>query len=128
MGKAEAKTWFVSTTTPPADGLRLVLRNASQSPRIDKMPYTDRDYSQGSHSEEFKVAQENVHRTQALSVSVGENRFLYEIKRGKQIVESGEFIVKVDQNYRDKTRVVTVPRPKIEMPCVDKDKKVVYIR
>lgn len=123
FGRADAKVWFRSKTTAPAPGLRVMIRNASQATSVKEMPYSDRDYSQGQASEGFTVGRDNGHQTRFLAVNGGVNRFMYEIRRGSEVIESGEFEAAFGEQYADQTRVVTIARPKVNMTCVKKRKQ-----
>lgn len=122
-GRADAKVWFLSRKTPPANGLRVVIRNQSQANQVGDIPFSDRNYSQGLASENFEVALEQGHKNRFLSVNTGVNQFIYEIKRGSQIVETGEFTAAFQLGYKDLTRVVTIERPKLDMACIQKPKR-----
>jgi hypothetical protein len=119
VGRSETRAWFISKKTPPAPGLRVVIRNASQAQQVTQMPYTDREYNQVPQSEGFEVVLQDGHDGRFLAVNSGSNNFTYEIKRGDQIVESGQFSVTFSQQYRDAVRINTIPRPTLNLTCVD---------
>jgi hypothetical protein len=118
VGRSETQAWFVSRTMPPAPGLRVVVRNASQA-GSGKIPYTDRDYSQAPQSEDFIAAIGEKHYQRYLSMNRGITDLTYEIKRGEQVMESGKFTVKLTEQQTYFTRTVTIPRPQQELDCVD---------
>jgi hypothetical protein len=123
IGRSSTQAWFVSKKTPPAAGLRAVIRNVSQA-NESRVPYTDREYHQTSYSEGFKVGVGQGHNGRFLVVNPHENNnftndFTYEIKRGSQVLESGQFKVKFRQEYKDISRVNVIPRPRVDLPCVD---------
>jgi hypothetical protein len=109
------KARFVSNKTLPAPGLRVVVRNLSIGGNT--IPYTDREYTDNRFSEKFYIFPYNEHRMKYLAVTKGDNRMSYEIKRGNQVLESGEFIVKiaVDDRYSSVTK--TIPREVVHIPC-----------
>ncbi len=86
---------FVSPITPPAVGLRVVIRNITPGIRSDVVPYSDREYDTGSASESFQVTLSNAHHGRYLAVLAGTNYFSYEIKQGEIAIESGQFYVDV---------------------------------
>jgi hypothetical protein len=90
-----ARASFISHTTPPAPGLRVIIQNIT--PEIDQSvnPYTDREYFQGDRSEAFMIKQDITQSSRYLTVTPGINRFTYQIQQGKQIVESGSFTTSV---------------------------------
>jgi len=95
---------FISSTMPPAPGLRVALRNVT--PRIDQnpSPYTDREYDKAPNSEGFKVSLGTIHTGRYLAVQPGQNHFYYEIKSGNTIIESGTFNVRIDQKTQNIVR------------------------
>jgi hypothetical protein len=110
------KAFFRSTTMPPADGLRAVIRNTSITG--GKTPYSNREYDNGSQSEKFFVSPSTVHQSKYLAIQPGENRMTYEIRRGKTVVESGAFLINVTINDRYITRSTTRPATNITIPCI----------
>ncbi|MEG4803617.1 hypothetical protein QUB63_31220 [Microcoleus sp. ARI1-B5] len=101
LGKAA----FISQTTLPAPGLRVIIRNVT--PGIDKnpYPYTDREYDTAPVSEGFKVSFDIQHRNRYLAVQPGNNEFSYEIKRGNTIIESGTFTARIDRRNQSIIRM-----------------------
>lgn len=91
---------FVSSQTPPAAGLRVVIRNVTRGMGGDIEPYTDREYDKGRRSEGFFIQPATRHNSKYLAVLAGTNDFEYQIKRGSTVVESGSFAVEVDQQTR----------------------------
>jgi hypothetical protein len=122
-GRAEVRSWFRSTKTPPAEGLRVIIQNPSVNNVANQIPYTDRAYDQGMRSESFIAALGTEHRLKFLAVKSGDNPMTYQIKRGSQIIESGEFIVNLDIDYQDVANVTTHSRDKVPLPCQDKHRK-----
>jgi hypothetical protein len=116
-GRAEVRSWFQSAKTPPAEGLRVVIRNPSLNNAADQIPYTDRAYDQGGRSEDFIAALGTKHKLRFLALQAGENQMTYQIKRGNQIVESGEFVVNIGIAYEDVRHTRTIARPKEDLPC-----------
>jgi hypothetical protein len=116
-GQAQVRGSFVSTTTPPAPGLRVVVRNATFTQAIEQMPYTDREYDTGVRSEAFVGALGTAHRSKFLALQLGPNQFVYDIKRGNQVIESGRFTTTITQDFRDITQTTTVARPKYDLEC-----------
>ncbi len=120
-GRAEARSWFTSAKTPPAPGLRVIVRNASATQSIDPMPYTNREYDQGRRSESFVVSLGEAHNSKFLAVKLGENQLTYQIKRGDQIVESGEFVANIGIEFQNMAQTTTIPRRKEHLRCKPKD-------
>jgi hypothetical protein len=91
-----ARATFISRTTPPAAGLRVIIQN--MTPAVDQSirPYTDREYVQSDRSEAFTVKQDITRSSRYLTVTPGTNTFAYQIQRGKQIVESGSFTTLIE--------------------------------
>jgi hypothetical protein len=91
-----ASAAFISRTTPPASGLRVMIQNIT--PEIDQSirPYTDREYDQGDRSESFTLKQDITQNSRYLAVTSGRNTFTYQIQRGNQIVESGSFTTLIE--------------------------------
>jgi hypothetical protein len=91
-----AKAAFISKTTPPAAGLRVIIQNTT--PEIDQSirPYTDREYNQGDRSEAFTVKQDITQNSRYLAVTPGMNQFTYQIKQGSAIIESGSFTALIE--------------------------------
>lgn len=94
------KARFASPTTPPAPGLRVVVRNVTRGMGGDREPYTDREYNKGRLSEGFIVVPATRHNGKYLAVLEGENDFEYAIRQGDRIVESGNFTATIDRNTR----------------------------
>ena len=65
-GSLEA--WFTSASTPPAPGLRVVIKNVTLKAIDEQIPYTDREYNSGSQSEHFFVRFGTRHNEQYLTV------------------------------------------------------------
>jgi hypothetical protein len=86
---------FVSDTTPPAPGRRVIIRNVTAGMNSDPYPFTDREYEKGQASEGFGFGISDRHRGQALSVIKGLNQFEYEIREKNSILEQGKFTVDV---------------------------------
>jgi hypothetical protein len=82
---------FRSDKTPPARGLRVVIRNVTAAIDQSSIPYTDREYHQGDRSESFVLKRDVSHDSQYLAVVQGSNEFRYEIKNNLEVVESGTF-------------------------------------
>jgi hypothetical protein len=122
-GRAEVRSWFRSTKTPPAEGLRVIIQNPSVNNAADQIPYTDRAYQQGMRSEDFIAALGTEHRLKFLAVKSGDNQMTYQIKRGSQIIESGEFVVNIGIDYQDVANVTKYSRDKVPLPCQDKHRK-----
>ena len=98
-GSTEA--WFTSKKTLPLPGLRVVIRNITQTVSQDSIPYTDREYNRGDRSESFTVKQGTSHTSRYLAVGPDLNSFTYQVKRGSEVVESGSFSAMI--NLQTKT-------------------------
>jgi hypothetical protein len=120
QGHPKVKAYFVSAKTPPAPGLRVIVRN--QTIGTETVPYTDREYDRSLRSEGFNVAQESEHKSKYLAVVKGENRMTYEIKRGDQVIDSGEFQITIGINDQFTSVVQTLPREVVTIPCPEKEK------
>jgi hypothetical protein len=109
-GRATMQGWFVSPTTPPAPGLRVVVKNVSIASGTEASPYTDRKYEQGEKSERFIASLADRHQQKYFAVQSGSNQLTYQIKRGDQVIESGEFVMDIGIDYQDMDDVRTIAR------------------
>jgi hypothetical protein len=82
---------FISRTTPPDLGLRVLIRNITVEMQQDPFPYIVRKYEKPPMSKSFKVEIGRIHNDKYLAVTTGKNHFFYEIVRNKNVVESGFF-------------------------------------
>ncbi|MEG4803613.1 hypothetical protein QUB63_31240 [Microcoleus sp. ARI1-B5] len=98
------KAAFISHTTLPAPGLRVIIRNVTSGIDKNPYPYTDREYDKSRISEGFKVYFDIEHRGSYLAVKPGNNDFSYEIRRGNTIIESGTFTARIDRRTQSITR------------------------
>ncbi|HAX80887.1 MAG TPA: hypothetical protein DCY88_34890 [Cyanobacteria bacterium UBA11372] len=89
------KAYFISSSTPPAPGRRVVIRNVSPGIDNDPYPYTDRGYDKGQYSQGFDVSLNTTHQTRDFALKEGVNQFNYEIKEKNTTIESGSFTVEV---------------------------------
>jgi hypothetical protein len=92
------RTNFISTTTPPSPGLRVIIENIGIPLNRNDHPYTDREYEQPQGSEDFIIKIGNSHNNQYLAVTNNtlpmfnrSNSFRYRIQRGEQVIETGSF-------------------------------------
>jgi hypothetical protein len=115
QGRPKVTAYFISSKTPPAPGLRVMIQN--QTVGSETLPYTDREYDQGSRSQSFTVSPGDAHKSKYLALLAGDNRMTYQIKRGDRVIDSGEFMVKLDIDNRNTTATKTLPRQVIEIPC-----------
>ena len=122
-GLAETRGWFISRKTPPSPGLRVIVRNASIASIIEQMPYTDREYDKGSRSERFNAALGEGHESKYLALKSGENRLLYQIKRGDQVLESGEFAANIAVQLEEISKTTTISRPRVSLRCEREDER-----
>jgi hypothetical protein len=122
-GPAQLRGSFVSPTTPPAPGLRVVVRNASFGSALEQMPYTDREYNAGVRSEGFVGRLGTAHSSKFLALQLGANPFIYEIKRGSQVIESGQFTSTITQDFKSITSVTRIARPKYDLECRPKHRE-----
>ena len=100
--EASERATFISSNTPPAPGLRVVIRNVTPGIDQNPSPHTDREYDKPPTSEGFKVSLGTIHRGRFLAVQPGENRFSYDIKRGNTIIESGTFTARIDHQTQSR--------------------------
>ncbi len=121
QGIAKVKAFFASNRTLPGPGLRVVIRN--QTIGGNTAPYTDRKYDENRLSEKFFVRPGAEHHPKYLAIGKGENRFAYQIRRGEQVVEAGEFVVNVAINEQNISVTKTLPREVITIPCPEKEHK-----
>ncbi|MGD1901476.1 MAG: PPC domain-containing protein [Geitlerinemataceae cyanobacterium] len=91
---------FRSTTTAPADGLEVEIRNVTAG--IDDTPHPNitRDYDEGAISERAEIGFSANHirvfiGRRAIAVMPGLNQFEYAIVDGDRVVEEGEFATRV---------------------------------
>jgi hypothetical protein len=117
VGDARMRGWFISEKTPPAPGLRVVIKNTTNA--IEPAPYTDREYDMGARSESFIAAMDTEHQNRFLALQNGVNRFTYAIKRGHQVIESGQFAAQISEEIRSTSITETVPRRKEYLQCID---------
>lgn len=103
-----AKARFFSTKTRPAPDLRAIVKNVTFGFSGETKPFTDREYHSGDVSEGFNIQFGEQHSGRFLAVQPGENQFEYQIKRGQQVVETGEFTASFDQKTVQRSRD-TVP-------------------
>ncbi len=94
----DIRTNFLSITTPPSPGLRVMIENIGIPLNRNDHPYTDREYEQPQGSEDFIVKIGNSHNDQYLAVTDNSlpmfnrsNSFRYRIQRGEQVIETGAF-------------------------------------
>lgn len=95
---------FFSKSTPPAPELRAVVRNTTFGFSGEQRPFTDREYFNGDVSEGFVVRFGDRHEGKFLAVRPGENQFEYEIRRGKQSIETGKFSATFDSRTFEQAR------------------------
>jgi hypothetical protein len=118
--QAKIKGWFVSEKTPPSPGLRVVVRNMSLSKTSEPIPYSDREYDKGSRSEGFVAGLETEHQSRFLALQPGVNQFTYEIKRGEQVIETGQFTADIAHEVKDISITKTHGPRQESLPCEDK--------
>jgi hypothetical protein len=128
-----ARARFFSTTTRPAPDLRAIVRNVTFGFSGETQPFTDREYHSGDVSEGFNIQFGEQHSGRFLAVQPGENQFEYQIKRGQQIIENGEFTTSFDQKTVRRSRnTVSVRRESKycyrykDDRCVEKRTRVYY--
>jgi hypothetical protein len=118
--QAKIKGWFVSEKTPPSPGLRVVVRNMSLKETSEPIPYTDREYDKSSRSEGFVAGLETEHQSRFLALQPGVNQFAYEIKRGDQVIEAGQFTADITHQVKDLSITKTHGPRQESLPCKDK--------
>jgi hypothetical protein len=118
--QAKIKGWFVSERTPPSPGLRVVVRNMSLKETSEPIPYSDREYDKGSRSEGFVAGLETEHQSRFLALQPGVNQFAYEIKRGEQVIESGQFTADITHQVKDISITKTHGPRQESLPCEHK--------
>ena len=111
-----AKVKFISSTTPSAPGLRVIIRNITKGIDQNPSPYTNRKYDKSSFSEKFQLRFGTNHSSQYLAVREGKNNFSYEIKRNDTVVETGTFIASIYHETKSITRNETATIPAIPCP------------
>jgi hypothetical protein len=93
------KAWFTSSSEPPKNGRRVVIRNVSRGMSPDKFPYTDRDYSKGRASEFTKITTGTEHSGSAFVVRPNySNDFEYEIRQDNSVIERGQFSARISKS------------------------------
>ncbi|GAP97258.1 hypothetical protein [Leptolyngbya sp. NIES-2104] len=95
---------FFSKSTQPAPELRAVVRNVTFGFAGEQKPFTDREYFNGDVSEGFVIRFGDRHEGKFLAVRPGENQFEYEIRRGKQSIETGKFSATFDSRTFEQER------------------------
>jgi hypothetical protein len=118
--QAKIKSWFVSERTPPSPGLRVVVRNMSLKETSEPIPYTDREYDKSSRSEGFVAGLETEHQSRFFALQPGVNQFTYEIKRGDQVIETGQFTADITHQVRDISITKTHGPRQESLPCEHK--------
>jgi hypothetical protein len=118
--QTKIKGWFVSERTPPSPGLRVMVRNMSLKETSEPTPYTDREYDKGSRSEGFVAGLETEHQSRFLALQPGVNQFAYEIKRGEQVIESGQFTADITHQVKDISITKTHGPRQESLPCEHK--------
>jgi hypothetical protein len=104
MDEESARARFISITTPPAPGLRVVIRNITQGIDQNSIPYTDREYDKPPLSQEFKLRLGKSHSSRYLAVQEGKNNFSYEIKSKDSVIESGTFTASINHQNKNLDR------------------------
>lgn len=110
---------FISRTTPPALGLRVIIRNVTFDINQNPSPYTDREYDKIPTSEGFEVDFGTQHNGGYLAVREGQNNFLYEIKRANTVIESGSFTATIRHQTKTIARNETSSSPFINQAAKD---------
>lgn len=95
---------FFSKSIRPAPELRAVVRNVTFGFAGEQKPFTDREYFNGDVSEGFVIRFGDQHEGRFLAVRPGENQFEYEIRRGKQSIETGKFSATFDSRTVEQER------------------------
>jgi len=108
---SDTKAWFTSSSEPPKNGRRVIIRNISRGMSPDNFPYTDRDYSKGRGSESTKISIGTRHSGSAFVVKRDANEFEYEIRQDNSVVERGQF----SSFVRGSSTVSEIPREKKEV-------------
>jgi hypothetical protein len=105
----EGDTKFFSKFIKSRNDLRVIIRNITLGFSGNENPYTDREYYNDNLSEGFNVRFGESHHARYLATKPGLNTFEYIIKDGGNMVDIGEFSIKIDKkvNYvnRDKNFV-----------------------
>jgi hypothetical protein len=118
--QAKIKGWFISEKTPPSPGLRVVVRNMSLKETSKPIPYSDREYDKGSRSEGFVAGLETEHQSRFFALQPGVNQFTYEIKRGDQVMETGQFTANITHQVKDISITKTHGPRQESLPCEHK--------
>jgi hypothetical protein len=118
-GMREERTFtsvrFISESTPPASGLRVLVRNISKGFEGDPVPFSEKKYSGQGGAEDFNLEFSKRHNRKYLALSLESenlknqpvsnvvdflaerpgitNSFEYEIKHGSEVIETGAFTV-----------------------------------
>ncbi len=115
-----ARARFVSSATPPASELRVIIRNITEGIDQNPSPYTNRKYNK-QLSEQFQLRLGTSHSDQYLAVREGKNNFSYEIKRNNTVIESGTFTATINHGTRTVNREISIPQEVCELPGVKPD-------
>jgi hypothetical protein len=102
--------------------LRVVVRNMSLKETSEPIPYTDREYDKGSRSEGFVAGLETEHQSRFFALQPGVNQFAYEIKRGDQVIETGQFTADITHQVKDISITKTHGPRQESLPCEYKQK------
>jgi hypothetical protein len=111
-----AKARFISSTTLPAPGLRVIIRNITKGIDQNPSPYTNRKYDKSPSSQEFQLRFGTNHSGRYLAVREGKNNFSYEIKRNDTVVETGTFTASIYHETKSITRNESATIPTVPCP------------
>jgi hypothetical protein len=118
----KVKAWFTSSTEPPKNGRKVIIRNISRGMAPDNFPFTDRDYSKGRSSESTDITTGTQHSNRVFVVKANnKNDFEYEIRQENSVLERGQFSAFVNES----STVEEISRAKIEVDkgyCAEKGK------
>jgi hypothetical protein len=95
---------FISRTTSPALGLRVLIRNITVGMQQNPLPYINLKYEKLPMSKSFNVEIGRIHNDRYLALATGSNHFFYEIARNKNVVESGFFDAEISHKTESLTR------------------------
>lgn len=132
---ASVQARFFSKSARPAPELRAVIRNVTFGFAGEQKPFTDREYFGGDVSEGFKMQFGDQHDGKFLAVMPGENQFAYEINRGQQSIETGEFSATFEEGTLEQERKANLVRREAkrcrrykERRCIEEEVRVYYER
>jgi hypothetical protein len=103
--------WFISSQHPPAPNQTVTITNISIGTDPNNQPFTIRDYSKGSASENIDFTFGSDQNDRWFHVLEGDNTFEYVIKSGNQVIKNGIFHAQINRNA---ISIARYPQPQLQ--------------